>query len=732
MESVASTGFGLREHLATVSRHLGTILLVIAGALAVGGAFAFLQTPVYLSEARLLILDRDPVQVVANVSGGDRSVFVTPQEEVLTQVQIVRSPVLAERVAERIGPDLVLAEMTWRWDWLRALPRTIRTQVFNTLARWSPTRALLDQAGLLPKAGPPTPPLVAAREKISANLFAEGISKTDMFVVAFEAPDPVFAARVVNELLAVYMEHLATLRSPLRIAQLAAAEAGRLEQEVSAAETRLKRFIDERDILDLEAQKDLLLTRLSGSQEALSKATSEALEAEQRIAAIRSRTEELPPEAPQTVVTRRNPVADRLIERIAQLEIDAGQYLPGSPAATQLANEIDSVRRQLRGVARSVQESETIGSSTSRQDLQTRLILEQADARALNVRVNQLREQVAALRSEIGRLDGYGVALRELRREAEAKEQALAAALQRREETAIFERVSDAQLSRVVPVGPALAAIAPHRPKRMMTLALAGALGVFGGVGLAYLFEFLRRTVSTREEAQAALGLPVLAALLRVRSGDRERQSNALEFRRIITSLHRLREQHGSVSVLLASARAGEGRTYIANEIADVLRRDGVDVLLVHVAPHGHENAPGTTRATGTAPVSIPALRRETTAMPTTTDGSGLLQSVQVEGLNSEQRHQVSAILDDMRGRSAVVIIDPPALPQCPEQLRIAPRTNAVLFIVEADGTPAVTAQQSIQSMRDADAPLLGLVLNKRKHRIPGWAYRWLLVPARS
>lgn len=711
--------FGLREHLATVFRHRWKIALVFIGSAGSAAAFAFLSSQVYIASARVLILDRDPVQIV--VGQGDAGLSVNPQEQVLTQVEIVESPQIAEAAALRIGPERVAAALSWRWDWLRQLPRLLRQRLIDGLASFGPTRSALMAIGWRPSVPAPPDMLAVARERIAAHLFTAAIPKTDMFAVAVEAPDPAFAALLANEIVAAYVEYLATLRSPTRTAQLAAAEADRLEAELRMAEERAQRFAETHGIVSLASQKELLLGRINEAAKALTDAEREKMEAAQKLASIRAQVEAMPAEGPTATVTRRNPAADLLIDRIAELEARARRFVPGSPAAGDVRREIDAVRERLRAVSGPVAETETVGASTAVQELRTTLVLQEADARALEVRAVAIAAELDTLRAELRRIDGHEVEYRGLVREAESKEEALRFAMQRREETAITERLADAQLSRVVPVGAAVAPVAPERPRRVVTLILGAVAGLAGGLGLAYALEFMRRTLATREEVEGALGVPTLASLLLVRRRRRDRLMNEIEMRRLVNALRGIEARRGAAVILVASARGGEGRSLVATRLAEALRDEGASALLLQVALSGGSAPP----VRAIAPSAPP--RPAEPGLPVAAAQTGPLV---VSGGPADTLAQLGALLPDARERHHFVVIDPPPLDLCPEQVRILPQVDAVVLVVAAEQTPVFAVRQAAAALAQAGGNLLGVVLNKRRFPIPGWVYHWLLRPA--
>jgi capsular polysaccharide biosynthesis protein len=53
----------------------------------------------------------------------------------------------------------------------------------------------------------------------------------------------------------------------------------------------------------------------------------------------------------------------------------------------------------------------------------------------------------------------------------------------------------------------------PVKPRVKLNIAIGGVLGVFLGVGVAFLLEFMDNTLNTKEEAERLLGVPVLGQI---------------------------------------------------------------------------------------------------------------------------------------------------------------------------------------------------------------------------
>jgi len=70
------------------------------------------------------------------------------------------------------------------------------------------------------------------------------------------------------------------------------------------------------------------------------------------------------------------------------------------------------------------------------------------------------------------------------------------------------------------------------------------------------------------------------------------------------------------------------------------------------------------------------------------------------------------------------VVIDGPALLDCPESLVLSRKVDGVILVVESEKTRKRTAVWAKEQIEDAGGKLLGVVLNKRKYYIPDWLYR--------
>jgi len=85
-----------------------------------------------------------------------------------------------------------------------------------------------------------------------------------------------------------------------------------------------------------------------------------------------------------------------------------------------------------------------------------------------------------------------------------------------------------------------------------------------------------------------------------------------------------------------------------------------------------------------------------------------------------------SDFLGEYKSRFRFVIVDIPAPSELNSSIRIASETDGVVLVIEAEQADARVAQRAKQNLIEANANILGVVLNKRRQYVPKWLYQLL------
>jgi Mrp family chromosome partitioning ATPase len=98
----------------------------------------------------------------------------------------------------------------------------------------------------------------------------------------------------------------------------------------------------------------------------------------------------------------------------------------------------------------------------------------------------------------------------------------------------------------------------------------------------------------------------------------------------------------------------------------------------------------------------------------------------QTDSANVMPAERVKARLTELRSEFDFVIVDAPPLNKYDDAIPLAQFTDGVVLVLEAGATRREAAQTATASLRTANIPVLGAVLNKRTFPIPDSIYKRL------
>lgn len=258
------------------------------------------------------------------------------------------------------------------------------------------------------------------------------------------------------------------------------------------------------------------------------------------------------------------------------------------------------------------------------------------------------------------------------------------------EEERISQAMDESQLTNVRVLARAVPPVKPWFPNRFVMAMLGFFLGIPGAIAFALLRAYFHGRVSTVQDIEKELGLPVLTSLPRLpASAFSEQMPESVQkaARMVLASI----DQAGARSVCLASATAGEGAATLAAAVAQAAAADHRRV--VFATPDGNVSP-----AIAAAGVSILDL-----------SGKG----------NADQRrlvHQAAAEAD---------LVVMAALPLASAEGGLyASSADAAILVVSGSGVHIEVARRGYSVLERYCPKILGAVLTQRKDPIPRALYR--------
>jgi len=687
----------LREYWRVIKSHKWSIfgLSLLAGVLA--ALVVFSMKPVYNSTATLLI---EP-EVNNVVSIEDVYGITTEKEYYKTQYELLKSRALAEKVIKRLDllnhPEFqadekgLLARIDWR-SWVKGLlpPESEREPLNEDEARFE-----------------------ALIEGFIGRLTVSPVRGSHLVKISFEANDRKLAALVTNTLAEVYIE--SDMESRLEMTSKASRwlteRLEGLRNKLRASERALQAYREKEKLVEVGGVSTLTAQQLQDLSEKLVQAEQKRLDAEALVRQVRA----LKGEALNDFDAIPAVLRDKLVGSLKKAESEAKRrvstlskrYGPKHPkmiqARADLAETQAIVKDRVRSVLNGIEKEYQVALSNER----------------------AIRRALTKAKREMQSINRKSYQLGVLEREVESNRQLYNMFLGRLKETSEAGGLEKAN-ARIA--DPAVPAIKPVKPKKKLIILISVVLGGFVGVLLAFLHEHLDNTVKNAADLEDRLHLPVLGLLpqLQIKKKKNEsplnyarehRQSFFSESIRTIRTGILLSGLDDPYKVIVVtSSLPGEGKSTVSvnlahslGEMHKVLLIDG-DLRRPTVAKAWglEKNAKGLSDfVSGADRLSDCIYQMEggnVYVMP-----SGVVPPNPLELLSSKRFRDA---LETMGKTFDHIIIDSAPALAVSDSLVLSSYASGVVYVVKADTTPYPVAQDGIKRLRQANAHLIGGVLN--------------------
>jgi capsular exopolysaccharide synthesis family protein len=261
----------------------------------------------------------------------------------------------------------------------------------------------------------------------------------------------------------------------------------------------------------------------------------------------------------------------------------------------------------------------------------------------------------------------------------------------------------------------------PTSPKKSLNMIVSIAAGLFVGIGVAFLIEYLDTSVKTMADAETLLGLPVLTVIPN-KGGpmpliqDAGRLPHA-EGYRILRAKLDLKVQNGiGPSLTMLSGGPGEGKSTTIYNLAIVCAQAGQSVILVDCdlrRPTLHElvgvsNERGLSNYLRGEGEAVEFIQR--TQMPKLQVlAAGNMPMSDIGVLAGDKiRH----MLDDLKQRYDLVLIDAPPVLGISDGSIIAREVDYVILVIQHRRYPREISLRAKRAIEEVHGNCVGMVLN--------------------
>jgi capsular exopolysaccharide synthesis family protein len=690
----------LRQYWEVLMRRRVTVLTVLSVSLIVALIVTFLTTPIYRGSL-LLQIEREASKVVEfeNVTPEERG---DTKDFYQTQYELLKSRTLARRVIDQLG--------------LQASPTfapkepSVLSEAIAGLKQWlqGPAEEGQESAPDLEK-------------QFLENLTISPVKNSRLVRIEYDSPSPEEAAAVSNAL----ADNFVNTSLERRYEASSYAKTFLEERIVQAkanledSERRLVAYAREREIVNMEDKLATLMQRYEEMNTALVKAEGERIKAEAEY------NEMLRQGSARSGQVIESKVIQTLKGRKSELEAEYQEKLrvfkPAYPKMQQLQKEIAQIDRDIAA------ESSSISGAAK-----TTFEAKAKEEAKLAARAQEAKDEILDMQD---RSSDYQT----LKREVETNRSLYDGLVQRMKEIGVVAGIGT---NNIAVVDRAEVPQEKHKPSLKTNLAIAIALGLFGGVLLAFLLETLDDTIKSSADIEKRLGVPVLGLIPRVPAAELQaedaqglalhsfrdpKSAMAEAYRSLRTSLI-FSTSEGAPRVLqVTSASPSEGKTTTAVSVATAFAQTGSTVLIIDCDlrnPSLHQafvvpNTDGLTNylvgEATPAEIAKPTQVARLFMIP-----SGPLPPNPVELLSGAR---MLDLISTAQQRFDYVILDGPPVIGLADALVISRLAQATVFVVAAGSTRIGAMEGSAKRLRAANAKLIGTVMIKVGKTGSGYGY---------
>lgn len=570
-EQATDDSLTLTDLLRIVLKHKWTLLTVIVLACAVAAVRTFLSTPIYRSTV-ILQIERAP-RVVSFNTDVDREQFADDPNSLITQVELLKSRSLAERVIDELRLDQANPTQPSALNAPTPLAAGRSTEAQAQAQGDYFGRIVMGYRKLM---NPSTRNSeVLGREAVLSSFLGamavEPVRGSRLIKLHVENTSPELAARIANSTVQAYIAM--GLERKMDASSYAKTfledQIKQIKAKLEDSERKLNRYAQDKQILTLDEKTSVVNQTYTEYATALSKAEQERIKAEALYNEIKKNPNNV-------AIVGENKTIQSYKEQQAKLEIEYQQnlriYKPDFPKMLQIKAQIAEVESQIK---------KEIGGISA---------VVQAQYQSAQQQESLIRQKLGETRKQVLNTQDSSIDLNLLKREVDTNRQLYDGLLQRIKQLGVSGGVVTNNIS---VVDPAEASLFPYKPNLARNLLIGLGAGLFIGLCIVFVLEFVDDSIKFPDEVERILGLPLMGIIPRVTRKRGENKSVALDvhtdprstlaeaYRSVRTALQFSTPEGAPKRLVVTSTTRNEGKSTTALSLAINFAQMGQKVLLI-------------------------------------------------------------------------------------------------------------------------------------------------------
>ena len=492
MEAPGPVRASLRDFLIVIFKRKFQILLIFLVTFSTVTVATLLARPTFEATGQILVKPGRENIYTPTTGSTIPEASINREEQINSEIEILKNPSLAQEVVETIGPAYIY-------------PSLDKKKKGDSVSDISSSQ---EQATLLKN----------ALLKFHKNLDIRGIKKSNIIEIRFKHTNPQMAAAVVDMLAQLYIDkHLAVYKTPHSY-EFFLQQSVFLKDRLTEAENKLNDLKAQYNITALAEQQTILMQRTHDLRMSLNQTLSQEAEVQKRVQLLGQQLAASPKSSSKSKeISQHSYIINALEERLVELQLKEKELLakntPQSRLVQNVRDEIKIVQQKLAKEEDNRYGKTQSGANPANRRLHEELVHNKIELRALGAKRRSQKLQLALYQKELDEFNKIEVLHNLLQQEVDVDRQNYQLYLTKFEESRISDAMDSQKIASVHLIEPAQIPLKPVSPKVLLNLVLGLLMGAFGGLGLAFLLNFMDDSLNTVEDVENALGVPVLISI---------------------------------------------------------------------------------------------------------------------------------------------------------------------------------------------------------------------------
>jgi succinoglycan biosynthesis transport protein ExoP len=455
---------------------MGTILIV-----------SWLWPPQFQAQSSVVILGRAYPDLLVP-KGQVQGRMLTPKEELNSEVEIIRSRPVLERVVKELHldqPKPVKEE---------GVAGAIRQVLRGTLkgVRWVMVQTRLT------KPLTPDQTFEAAVEKLRSRLIVEPASDSQIIWIRYRSPDPELAAQVVNRVTQEYQKQHLSININRSESSFYAEQIEKVQSDLKGFQEQLLHLKEKSGIVSFSEQSRAILRKVETLDASRTNVVKEIIRVRSRVEKIQDLRKAKPglliPLPELAAEQQLSALEDKYLNLQFQVKTVLQRYTKESRQYQVITEQIGALRKQIQD------------------HVSTLLDRDLAKLRELQAEEQAINQTVKDTKAEMEQLPAAEMNLANLERDIDTK-QAILSVLLKKYQDSLLAQNTDQRLENAKILSLAAVPLKPVFPNLPLNLALGLVLALVVSLSVGFLLEYWDDSLKIPEDAERYLNRPIFASI---------------------------------------------------------------------------------------------------------------------------------------------------------------------------------------------------------------------------